>query len=98
MTSTVYFLAAVCIGLLLVDWLQTRYISKHPDLFEEGNVVLGSHPSLTMVNIYFGVCAILVVAAVYFLPSNRALVGAETILIVVEGFVVFNNYRKGIGL
>jgi hypothetical protein len=48
-------------GLFLTDWLQTRYIVQHPwierngqvRLLEEANPILGHHPSMGKVDIYF---------------------------------------------
>ena len=35
------------------DWGQTRYMATHPDEFYEKNNLLGKHPSLSEVDIYF---------------------------------------------
>ena len=37
----------------VVDWLQTRQISKHPERWHENNPILGKHPSLLKVDSYF---------------------------------------------
>ena len=39
--------------LCIADWLQTRYISTHPNDYRETNKVLGEHPSLNEVDSYF---------------------------------------------
>lgn len=40
-------------ALLLADWLQTRQIVKNPDKYHETNRILGEHPSMGAVNLYF---------------------------------------------
>lgn len=40
-------------ALLLADWLQTRQIVKNPDKYYETNPILGEHPSMGKVNMYF---------------------------------------------
>jgi len=44
---------AVSSVLLVADWAQTRQISRNADLFRETNPVLGAHPSMGRVNVYF---------------------------------------------
>lgn len=46
-------LAATSTTVLVIDWGQTRYIAKHPDLFMETNKILGSHPAVSKVDGYF---------------------------------------------
>jgi len=42
------------------DWLQTRFIAKHPQTYYESfNTVLGSHPSVGKVNLWFASTALL---------------------------------------
>jgi hypothetical protein len=40
------------------DWLQTRYIAKHPDEYYETNKALGKHPSTSEVDAYFAGCVL----------------------------------------
>lgn len=44
-----------CISLALIDWGQTRYITRHLDRFHEHNPFLGTRPSEAAVNRYFAV-------------------------------------------
>ena len=39
--------------LLTADWLQTRYIARHPDRYYEFNPLLGKHPSIGAVNNHY---------------------------------------------
>ena len=39
--------------LVITDWGQTRYIAKHPELYREKNILLGEHPSVRKVDVYF---------------------------------------------
>jgi hypothetical protein len=52
----------------VVDWLQSRYISKHPEEFYEKNRILGKQPSIGKVNSYFAVTLAGHLAISYFLP------------------------------
>lgn len=36
-----------------IDWGQTLHIAKNPQLFHETNLILGLHPSVAFVSIYF---------------------------------------------
>ena len=51
-TTTNKTLFATSTALLVADWGQTRYISKHPDYYET-NPLLGEHPSTSRVDNYF---------------------------------------------
>ncbi len=45
---------------LAVDLRQTICIAMHPDKYEETNVILGKHPSVLRVAVYFAFCMALV--------------------------------------
>jgi hypothetical protein len=79
---------------LTADWMLTRKISGHyPD--SEGNVIMGKHPSLDQVNLYFGSCILLNTAAYPFIPEKlRPLwYGGLTIF---ESIVVNHNISAGL--
>ena len=77
--------------LLVVDMLQTRYISKNPAKFSEINIILGPQPRLIGVNIYFAVWLIgTAVAACYGLLVVLAMI------IVLELITTIRNYNMGI--
>jgi len=85
----------LCIALLTMDWLQTRVISKNPERFTEANPILGKHPSLRAVNIYFACCVVATVALAWLLPYWLA-IGAGVALAALEAFVTLRNHRLGI--
>lgn len=43
----------VTMGLIAIDWRQSRQIARNPDRYAESNPVLGEHPSMGRVNTYF---------------------------------------------
>lgn len=55
----------------VVDWGQTRYIARHPDLFRELNPLLPEHPTLGDVNRHFLVSTAVMLAAAHYLPQYR---------------------------
>lgn len=81
--------------LLALDWHQTVNIAKHPARWYERNVILGKHPTVRAVNIYFACVCLLVGLIAYFAPVPVALallVG----LTAVQVWAVTNNARLGI--
>ena len=88
-------LLLLLVSLLLVDWSQTRFIAKNPARFTEINPILGKHPSLRAVNIYFSCCIALSVAGAYSLPFWWA-IGVGTAVVALEAFITIRNYRRGI--
>lgn len=42
-------------GLMAVDWRQTQHIVEQPDKYFERNPILGRHPSMEKLNVYFAV-------------------------------------------
>lgn len=83
------------IALLAADWLQTRTIARNPDRWTETNPILGPHPSVGRVNVYFGVVALLSIAAAFALPAAIA-IGVFGAGIGVQAPVVWRNHRLGI--
>lgn len=79
--------------LIMVDWVQTRYIATH-DEYEELNPLLGRNPTLEEVNRHF-----IIVLGIHYLvnktkyknPWNRGFILAET-------FVVARNRYLGVGV
>ena len=39
--------------LITADWLQTRNIARNPDSYKEYNPILGEHPTVGSVNVFF---------------------------------------------
>jgi hypothetical protein len=88
-------LLLLCIALLVVDWLQSRFIAENPERFSETNPILGEHPSPDAVDVYFICCIAATLVGVYVLPYWWAL-GAGVALAALEAFVTIRNYRRGI--
>jgi len=82
---------------LAIDWRQTRRIAEQPDRFFEINPILGRHPSLSQVDMYFMVSLIVNVGVAHILPSKwrKIFLGAMTMWEV--GFVTHNN-NIGLGI
>lgn len=59
-------------ALLIADWGQTREAAKHPDKYIETNPILGRHPSLGKVNLYFATGIAINFLAVPLLPGKLA--------------------------
>jgi hypothetical protein len=97
-----YGLVALAMLMLVVDWLQTLYIARHPELFRETNVILGEHPSVRAVCAYFTLWQVvcIVAGALLFIPVSAAAYWASVALlilvIVVEIAVVVRNHHLGI--
>lgn len=88
-------LTAAAVLLLCADWSQTRYIAKHPDTCREINVILGPHPTVGSVNVYFAACIGATILAANLLPALWALI-AGGLLVSVEAFVVIRNHTLGV--
>lgn len=82
---------------LAVDWLQTRQIALQPAKYSETNILLGAHPGVTAVNVYFGA----VILADYIITANVApatAVKINTTLTVLEVLVILKNISLGLAL
>jgi hypothetical protein len=82
---------AAYLVLHVVDWGQTRYITKNPDRYRESNSILGETPSLNRVRNYFIATALLHASVSYALPPQwrRRWQGAT---IAVQAYFVGHNY------
>lgn len=85
----------ILVLLLVIDWAQTRFIAKHPELFSEINIVLGKHPSIEAVNLYFVFCIVGIVILGHGLSEMAAMVGGG-MLIALEVFITVRNYKLGV--
>lgn len=81
----------------VIDWAQTRNISRNPEEWsEQWNKVLGEHPSTARVDRYFAFTAIAHIGIVRALPKEwRAPFQYVTISVEVVSDV--HNYTFGIG-
>ena len=87
---------SLALAAVAVDWAQTRYISRHPQQFEERNrLILGAAPSSGKINAYFVAVPLLGYLAADALPSayrTHALRVAAALQIASVG----HNYSIGI--
>ena len=83
-------------GLLGVDWAQTRTIAKTPGTWNETNPLLGQHPSSGQVNNYFGAWMLAHPTLSYLLPPDWRL-AFQLGTIGVEAPTVHRNWKIGIG-
>jgi hypothetical protein len=88
-------LLGAAVGLLVVDWGQTRHITREPNRFYEKNPLLGSHPSLGEVDRYFALAILGTAGVAYVLPHQYRqwfLAGVITL----ELATVASNHRLGL--
>ena len=81
--------------LTIIDWGQTRYSSLHPEQYTETNPILGDHPSVTKVDVYFPAAIVghaLISAALP--PKYRR--WWQFFWIGAEGYTISNNARAGV--
>jgi len=83
------------LALHVVDWGQTRNISKNPDRFYEINPILGEHPSIKRVDSYMTFSILVHVGVAYILPREWRTAFQYASLGEKVGFVIHNN-RIGI--
>lgn len=82
------FYQAASTVLQVADWGQARYISEHPEKYYEINPILGEHPSIEEVNIYFAGSIIGKTLISYLLPPKLRRIwqvgniGASTYLVI----------------
>jgi len=81
----------------VMDWAQTRNISRNPDKWYETNALLGRHPSTDKVDLYF----LLTWVGHYLVadnlsPRNRKLFQNVTILL--EAGYVTHNLSLGVNI
>lgn len=96
-TKTDTGLEVAWLTLHALDWGQTRYIARNPDLFYERNPILGDHPSVGRVNTYFALTAIAHYGVSQWLsPSNRRI--WQTVSIGFAAGTVNANYNIGVRL
>ena len=77
------------------DWLQTRYIAVHPDIFHERNLILGRHSSKKHVDIYFALITVGHIVIAHLLPNDYRK-AFQIATITLSSVVVLNNHAVGI--
>lgn len=79
-----------------MDWLQTRYIANHPEVYYETNPILGEQPSQEKVDSYFLSTALLHSWIAYSLPANYRKWFQYSTIVMETGYVG-HNVSLGIG-
>lgn len=90
-----YSLEATFLGVTSMDWSQTQEIATHPMEYRELNPVLGSHPSVGAVNLYFPSAMALHALIAYALPKPYREIW-QSVWIGVESYTVINNASIGL--
>lgn len=75
----------------LIDWGQTRYISKHPNEHYEINPLIGKHPSIGRVNTFMISSLILHTGISYLLPSKYRRMWQISTGTVKSGLIIHND-------
>lgn len=89
------------LGLLAVDYLQTRDLITNPKHREPGreryeqNLILGPHPTISTLNQYTAFCAAGHVVISMMLPQGKWRTNWQGFGIALEAVVIANNYRLG---
>jgi len=81
-------------GLLLVDWAQTREISRNP-AFAEANVFLGPDPSITAVNRYFAIVSAIHWAVTLHLEGEQRKTW-QNVTITIGALNTYRNHSYGV--
>ena len=80
---------------ILGDYSQTKYVSSHPQIYYETNIILGTHPSEKRVDTYFISALVLHPVISYMLPKNLREV-FEGFTIGIEGESIYRNHEYGV--
>lgn len=81
---------------LAIDWMQTRTIAKNPDRWYETNVVLGKHPSVDKVDIYFASVIAANIGLHWILPRDWQPYWYGAITSIELGYAA-HNFTLGVG-
>ncbi len=84
-------------AITIVDWAQTRYISRNPERFYEKNPILGKHPSTSKVDLYMGASILSHIVITHFLPAKWRPTW-QCVWIILELKTVGGNNQVGIGV
>lgn len=85
----------VITGLSYVDYTQTKTIAKSKGYYYEVNPILGKHPHVDTVNIFFALTKIANFAIAYYLPDNFRKVWQYS-WISIETTAITWNWQAGI--
>jgi len=78
----------------LIDWPQTIHIAKNPR-YHEVNPLIGRHPSVAKVNVWFLTTALLHPVITHYLPKEYRLPW-QALSLTVSSVCVFHNFLIGI--
>lgn len=90
-----YTLQATWTVLHIVDWGQTLDTAKNPDRFYEKNPLMGEHPSVSRVNTFMALGAVINPLFIHVLPSKWRPY-FQAVFIAEKVYCVGNNYRIGL--
>lgn len=103
MSELAWGVCGVCFVLLFMDWKQTTKIALDPIHRSEMNPILGKHPTVRQVNVYFALVLAVTVLGTYlglrFIPAGTwqgAALGLFAAATAFEGFVVWRNKQRGL--
>lgn len=77
------------------DWQQTLDIARNPAKYSEANPILGSHPDINEVNLYFATCAATHALVSYMLPPDYSRIWQLT-WIGIQSSVTTHNDDNGL--
>lgn len=89
-------LTALALILLGVDWLQTLQIARNPYRWGEMNALLGEHPSVSRVNVYFALCFAASIGVAWLLWGTVDLALCAAALCAMQAWCVLHNWRNGV--
>ena len=85
----------VLTGLMVVDWQQTREVTKNPEKYRELNPILGEHPSGRTVDLYMAASYVTKTGIAYMLPETWRK-RWQWLCIGSSGAFVIHNYSVGL--
>jgi len=95
----ILILYIITVLLLMIDWYQTVVIARHPYKWSEINIILGKHPKVPHVNLYFIISIIAFSLTTLTLVNNdlySIAIVINAIVTTVEFICVVHNYKIGI--
>lgn len=99
-TDTAY--QSAFITLATVDWMQTRWMTRHDwqwdgEYHKEINPFLGSHPSESKINTIIPISILAHTVVAMALPPKARRIW-QCVFIGIEGLAIGNNYIAGVGI
>ena len=91
-----YALLGAMTAAQVIDWRQTRQIAEQPERFHEVNPLIGRHPNISRVDLYFVASFAVKLGVAHVLPSEWRKVWLGT-MAVGSMCLVIHNDSVGIG-